>query len=95
MSLRTSVPVLLCVLAGLVGCGARPLTVSFTYIKEHVSQSQLLDDENTLKRTNGVKQVLPHLDDKDTARIELIVDEKHKTAGLQPIQDLGYLQVRN
>ena len=95
MSLRTALPLVLCSLAGLVGCGARPLTESYTYVKEHVSQSQLLDDERTLKRTKGVKQVISHLDDKDTARIELIVDEKHKAPGVQQIQDLGYLQVRN
>lgn len=92
MSLRT---VLLCLCTALVGCGARPLTVSFTYQKEHVSQSQLLDDERTLRHTKGVAQVISHLDEKDAARIELIVDQKHKDAGLQQIQDLGYIQVRN
>lgn len=98
MSLRTALSALLCTCAGLValgGCGARPLTVSYTYTKEHVSQSQLLDDERSLRKTKGVTQVLSHLDDKDAARIELIVDQKHKDAGLQQIQDLGYIQIRN
>jgi hypothetical protein len=95
MPLRTASPLLLCCLAALVGCGSRALTESFTYVKEHVSQSQLLDDERTLRHAKGVKQVITHLDDKDTARIELIVDQKHKEDGLHQIQDLGYIQVRN
>jgi hypothetical protein len=98
MPTRTILPALLCSVAGLValaGCGSRPLTVSYTYQKEHVSQSQLLEDERTLKHTKGVTQVLSHLDDKDAAHIELILDQRHPDAGLRQVQDLGYTQVRN
>lgn len=81
-------------LMSLTGCGS-DRAVSYTYVKANMSQQLLLDDEHRLKNTSGVKQVIPKIDDKNTGRIEIMVDEENKAPGLRLLQDLGYHQVRN
>jgi len=81
-------------LMSLTSCGS-DRAVSYTYVKANMSQQLLLDDEHRLKNTSGVKQVIPKIDDKNTGRIEIIVDETNKAPGLRLLQDLGYHQVRN
>jgi hypothetical protein len=81
-------------LMALTSCGSGR-TVSYTYVKTNMSQQLLLDDEHRLKNTSGVKQVIPKIDDKNTGRIEIEVDEENKAPGLRLLQDLGYHQVRN
>lgn len=81
-------------LVALAGCATRK-EVAYTYTKTNVTQAQLLADEGLLKRTDGVVKVITHLDDKNTARIELYIKEKAKEAGVRQILDLGYQQVRN
>jgi hypothetical protein len=78
----------------LTSCGATR-NVSYTYVKTNMSQQLLLDDEHRLKNTSGVHQVIPKIDDKKTARIEIIVDENNKAPSLRLLQDLGYHEVSN
>jgi hypothetical protein len=92
--MRLTLSVALATVLALVGC-REVRTVSYTYTKPNYSQNQLLDDEQALKRTTGVRQVIPKIDDKNTARIEIILDEQNKAPGLRLIQDLGYQQARN
>jgi hypothetical protein len=81
-------------LMALVACSSGR-TVSFTYTKPNVTQQMLLDDEKQLRKTSGVEQVMTKIDDKNTARIDLILDENHKGPGLDYIIQMGYSQVRN
>lgn len=81
-------------LFALVACSSGR-TVSFTYTKPNVTQQMLLDDEKQLRNTSGVEQVLTKIDDKNTARIDLILDENHKAPGMSYIIQMGYSQVRN
>jgi uncharacterized lipoprotein YehR (DUF1307 family) len=81
-------------LLSLTGCGSDRM-VSYTYVKHNMSQQLLLDDEHRLKNTAGVTQVIPKIDDKNTGRIEVTVEENNKNPGLRLLQDLGYQQVRN
>ena len=81
-------------LIALVACSSRR-TVSFTYTKPNVTQEMLLDDEKQLRNTSGVQQVMTKIDDKNTARIDLILDENHKAPGMSYIIQMGYSQVRN
>jgi uncharacterized protein YcfL len=95
--MRTAVLITLMAAAALLtltGCGSSR-AVSYTYTKANMSQQLLLDDEHRLRSTSGVKQVIPKIDDKNTARIEIMVDETNKTPGLRLLQDLGYHQVAN
>ncbi len=81
-------------LMSLTGCGSGR-NVSYTYVKTNMSQQLLFDDEHRLKNTSGVEKVIPKIDDKNTARIEITVDEENKAPGLRLLQDLGYHEVRN
>ena len=80
-------------LIAVVACSGR--TVSFTYTKPNVTQQMLLDDEKQLRNTSGVEQVMTKIDDKNTARIDLILDENQKAPGMSYIIQMGYSQVRN
>ena len=81
-------------LMALVACSSGR-TVSFTYTKPNVTQQMLLDDEKQLRKTSGVQQVMTKIDDKNTARIDLILDESQKAPGMDYIIQMGYSQVRN
>ena len=79
---------------GLVACGATR-TLRMTYTKHDSSEARMLQDENDLKRTKGVKQVIMHIDTDNTINLQLFVDEDDSAAGRQKVLDLGYAQVRN
>jgi uncharacterized protein YcfL len=81
-------------LIALVACSS-DRAVSFTYTKPNVTQQMLLDDEKQLRKTSGVRQVMTKIDDKNTARIDLILDENQKAPGMDYIIQMGYSQVRN
>lgn len=81
-------------LVALTSCGTRK-EIAYTYTKANVTETQLLEDKAVLKRTAGVVKVLGHLDDKNIARIELIMKEKGEEPAVRQILDLGYTQVRN
>lgn len=81
-------------LVALAGCGTRK-EIAYTYTKANVTEVQLLEDKALLKRTDGVVKVIGHLDDKNTARIELFMKEKDEEPAVRQILDLGYKQVRN
>jgi hypothetical protein len=78
----------------MVGCG-EPRKVGYTYTKPNMTQQALLDDEARLKRIDGVVQVMGRIDDRNTVRIEVILDAEHKEGGLRYLLDAGYSQVRN
>jgi hypothetical protein len=84
----------LATLVALAGCGTRK-ELARTYTKDNVSPQQLLEDKALLKRTDGVVKVITHLDDRNTARIELYMKEKGEEPAVRQILDLGYQQVRN
>ncbi|MBA3709692.1 MAG: hypothetical protein H0W83_12835 [Planctomycetes bacterium] len=79
---------------GLSGCG-ETRTLSLTYVKKDSSESKMLQDADDLKRTGGVKQVLPQIDSANTITLVLNVDEDDSAKGRQKALDLGYAQVRN
>jgi maltose-binding protein MalE len=78
----------------LSACGYRE-RVSYTYTKQNMTQQAMLDDEKSIEKLDGVRKVMTKIDDRNTVRIEVIVDEKHERAALQYLLDQGYSQVRN
>lgn len=81
-------------LVALVACG-EPRKVGYTYTKPMMTQQALLDDEEQLKKTDGVLQVMGKIDDKNTVRVEVILDADDKGDGIRYLLDQGYSQVRN
>ncbi len=79
---------------GLFACGYRE-RVSYTYTKQNMTQQAMLDDEKSVEKLDGVQKVMSKIDDRNTVRLEVIVDEKKETAALQYLLDQGYSQVRN
>jgi maltose-binding protein MalE len=79
---------------GLVACG-QARTLRMTYIKKDSSEQKMLQDEDELKRTKGVKQVIAHIDSENAINLQLFVDEDDSVIGRQKALDLGYSQVRN
>jgi len=87
---------ILCVLVlslTLVACGAP--RVGYTYTKQNMTQQAMLDDEKALEALHGVRKVMSKIDDRNTVRMEVIVDEKRETRPIQYLLDNGYSQVRN
>ncbi len=60
-----------------------------------MTQQALLDDEQQLKKTDGVLQVMGKIDDKNTVRVEVTLDADDKGGGIRYLLDQGYSQVRN
>ena len=81
-------------LVTLAGCGMRKEIV-YTYTKANVTEITLLEDKAALKKTEGVVKVIGHLDDRNTARIELFMKAKGEEPAVRKILALGYQQVRN
>lgn len=81
-------------LVTLAGCGTRK-EITYTYTKANVTETMLLEDKAALKQTDGVVKVIGHLDDRNTARIELIMKAKGEEPAVKKILELGYQQVRN
>ena len=92
--LRATTALGLAALVALAGCGARK-EITYTYTKANVNEIMLLEDKAVLKRTDGVVKVIGHLDDRNTARIELIMKAKGEEPAVRQILALGYQQVRN
>lgn len=82
-------------LAALVACGEQRSKVTYTYTKPNMTQQALLDDEMQLKKTDGVLQVMGKIDDRNTVRIDVILDAGEKDGGIRYLLDQGYSQVRN
>lgn len=91
----TSLIVIPFALVALVACGEPRHKVSYTYTKPMMTQQALLDDEQQLKKTDGVLQVMGKIDDKNTVRVEVILDADEKDGGIRYLLDQGYSQVRN
>lgn len=81
-------------LVAFTGCGTRK-EIAYTYTKANVTETMLLEDKAVLKQTDGVVKVIGHLDDRNTARIELIMKAKGEEPAVKKILELGYQQVRN
>lgn len=81
-------------LVALVACG-EPRKVTNTFTKPMMTQQALLDDEQQLKKTDGVLQVMGKIDDKNTVRIDVILDADDKADGIRYLLDQGYSEVRN
>ena len=81
-------------LIALVACG-EPRKVNYTYTKPNMTQQALLDDEQQLKKTDGVLQVMGRIDDKNTVRVVVILDADDKAEGIRYLLDQGYSEVRN
>jgi len=77
----------------LTACGAP--RVSYTYTKQNMTQQAMLVDEKGLEDIHGVRKVFSKIDDRNTVKIELVVDEKRETKAIQYLLDHGYSQVRN
>lgn len=77
----------------LTACGAP--RVSYTYTKQNMTQQAMLVDEKSLEELHGVRKVFSKIDDRNTVRMEVIVDEKRETRAIQYLLDNGYSQVRN
>jgi hypothetical protein len=90
LSTLIAVPV---VLAALVACTDNRVT--YTYTKPNMTQQALLDDEVQLKKIGGVRQVMTKIDDKNTVRVDVILDAEKKAPGIRYLLDQGYSQVRN
>lgn len=88
---------ILCVLVvfalTLTACGAP--RVGYTYTKQNMNQQAMLEDEKALEQLHGVRKVMSKIDDRNTVRMEVIVDEKRETRAIQYLIDNGYSQVRN
>lgn len=90
-----SLTAVLSLLLVLVACGM-PKRASYTYTKQNMTQQAMLDDEKFLEQeVEGVRKVMTKIDDRNTVRLELIVDEKHEAGAIQYLLDHGYSQVRN
>ena len=86
---------ILSLLLVLVACGM-PKRVSYTYTKQNMTQQAMLDDEKYLEHeVKGVRKVMSKIDDRNTVRMEVIVDEKREAGAIQYLLDHGYSQVRN
>jgi hypothetical protein len=81
-------------LVALVACG-EVRKVNYTYTKPNMTQQALLDDEQQLKKTDGVLQVMGKIDDKNTVRMVIILDADDKANGIRYLLDQGYSEVRN
>lgn len=91
----TSLIAILVALAALVACGV-PKRVSYTYTKQNMTQQAMLADEKHLEHeVGGVRKVMSKIDDRNTVRMEIIVDEKRDHEAIQYLLDQGYSQVRN
>ena len=90
----TSFAVVLSLALLLSACGYRE-RVSYPYTKQNMTQQAMLDDEKTIEKLDGVRKVMTKIDDRNSVRIEIIVDEKHERAAIQYLLDHGYSQVRN
>jgi len=77
----------------LTACGAP--RVGYTYTKQNMTQQSMLIDEKALEELHGVRKVMSKIDDRNTVRMEVIVDEKRETRAIQYLLDNGYSQVRN
>ena len=92
--LRATTALGLVALVALAGCGTRK-EIAYTYTKANVTEVMLLEDKAALKQTDGVVKVIGHLDDRNTARIELHMKAKGEEPAVRKILELGYQQVRN
>lgn len=90
----TSFVVVLSLALLLSACGYRE-RVSYTYTKPNMTQQAMLDDEKSIEKLDGVRKVMTKIDDRNTVRVEVIVDEKAERAAIQYLLDHGYSQVRN
>ncbi len=87
----------ICGLAALTGAGCRQRNapqVSYTYHKAAVTDQQLTYDEQTLKDTSGVSNVITHNSDKSGATIELYLDADNQSPGRDKAAQLGYTVVK-
>ena len=84
----------LAVVAGLAGCGATR-SVQFEYIKKDTSELRMRQDVDELKATDGVVNVIPHIDAANTVLLDVYLDEDDSNKGAQKALELGYQQVRN
>jgi hypothetical protein len=76
----------------LVGCETR--TVSYTFEKSGLSQFDMIRDEEKIRDTSGVENVITNVDSKGNATVQLYLDEENKTPGLKKMVDeLGYRMV--
>lgn len=95
MRAAQSVVVALSLLLVLAACGV-PKRVSYTYTKQNMTQQAMLDDEKHLEHeVKGVRKVMSKIDDRNTVRMEIIVDEKREAEAIRYLLDNGYSQVRN
>lgn len=85
---------LLCTIAlGLIGCGD-VRTVSYTFHKSGVTQLDLIKDEEKIKDTSGVENVISSIDSLGNASVIVYLDEENKTPALKRMVDkLGYQMV--
>ncbi|HEX3132186.1 MAG TPA: hypothetical protein VHX44_01235 [Planctomycetota bacterium] len=77
----------------LTACGATRVT--YTYTKQNMTQQAMLVDEKSLEGIHGVRKVFSKIDDRNTVRMDVIVDEKRETKAIQYLLDNGYSLVRN
>jgi hypothetical protein len=82
-----------CAFLALAACSSR--AVVYTLTKPNVSQAQEIQDEQLLRGTSGVRNVLPRHDSANTVTLELYLDQDNAVKGLQVATDLGYQRVRN
>jgi hypothetical protein len=82
------------VAVGLIACG-QIRTMRMTYIKKDSSEARMMEDQETLKRTKGVENVIAHIDADNTINLQLFVDEDDSAIGRKKVLELGYQQIRN
>ncbi len=89
--------IVICGLAALTGTGCRQRNapqVSYTYHKAAATDQQLTYDEQTLRDTSGVANVISHNSDKSGATIELYLDAGNQSPGRDKAAQLGYTVIK-
>lgn len=88
-------PVLV-VLGAVAGCSdSREEQVRLTYFKHDGSERRMRQDEQELRATRGVVNVLPTIDSSNLITIEVFLLQSDQNPGEQKALDLGYTQARN
>lgn len=87
--MRLLVPVLIACFA--LGCRSRSgeENYDYTFFKRDISQSQLLQDEEEIRRTAGVVRVYS-FQSQGNGELKVEVDDKHHLLVQQKLSDMGY-----
>lgn len=80
------------VLAAIVTLGcASGRNVQYTFSKSNQTQMQVMQDAEKLRGVSGVTQVLPQVDSRGNATLQVFIDEENQFSGIRhAIEGLGY-----